>query len=68
VYLDLSGNDFSGSPITKFIGSMKQLTHPLLSEAGFSGSAPGDLVYLDLSSNAITDWEAFGVFYGTCAD
>lgn len=73
--LGLSGNDFGGSPIPKFIGSMKQLTHLLLSKAGFSGSVPGELgnlhnlVILDLSSNAFTDIKGgiWGILQNSCS-
>ncbi|PON51696.1 Leucine-rich repeat domain containing protein [Parasponia andersonii] len=55
VYLDLSGNDFQGSRIPKFLGSLKHLRYLDLSNAGFSGMIPhqlGNLTslrYLDLS-------------------
>ncbi|KAM0028249.1 putative leucine-rich repeat domain superfamily [Helianthus debilis subsp. tardiflorus] len=39
-YLDLSMNDFQGSQIPKFIGSLKQLTYLNLSNAKFSGIIP----------------------------
>ncbi|XP_074284238.1 receptor-like protein EIX2 [Silene latifolia] len=53
-HLDLSGNDFSGSQIPEFIGSLRHLRYLNLSSTNFSGSIPhqlGDLqnlVYLDL--------------------
>ncbi|GAU15416.1 hypothetical protein TSUD_44530 [Trifolium subterraneum] len=56
-YLDLSGNDFSGSPIPMFIGSMGRLEYLSLSEASFSGRIPNslenlkNLYHLDLSFN-----------------
>nr|KAJ0194370.1 hypothetical protein LSAT_V11C800442550 [Lactuca sativa] len=56
-YLDLSGNDFGGSRIPKFIGSLKQLSYLNLSHAGFQGIIPhhignlSNLKVLDLSSN-----------------
>ncbi|GJT04722.1 leucine-rich repeat protein [Tanacetum coccineum] len=37
-YLDLSGNEFSGSQIPNFIGSFKHLSHLNLSNAGFMGN------------------------------
>ncbi|KAF5784818.1 putative histone deacetylase [Helianthus annuus] len=55
-YLDLSMNDFQGSQIPKFIGSLKQLTYLNLSNAKFSGIIPhhignlSSLTTLDLSS------------------
>ncbi|GFP86562.1 receptor-like protein 12 [Phtheirospermum japonicum] len=45
-YLDLSGNDFQGSSIPAFLGSMKQLQHLNLSHAGFAGTVPHQLGYL----------------------
>lgn len=56
-HLDLSGNDFQGSHIPKFIGSLKQLTYLSLSNAGFEGNIPHhignptNLKVLDLSSS-----------------
>nr|KAJ0192658.1 hypothetical protein LSAT_V11C800445380 [Lactuca sativa] len=56
-YLDLSGNDFGGSRIPKFIGSFKHLTYLNLSHAGFQGIIShhignlSNLKVLDLSSN-----------------
>ncbi|XP_074282156.1 uncharacterized protein LOC141606766 isoform X2 [Silene latifolia] len=53
-HLDLSGNNFSGSRIPEFIGSMRQLRYLNLSSAGFSGPLPPqlgnltNLVHLDL--------------------
>ncbi|MGV8048496.1 hypothetical protein PJP07_30300, partial [Mycobacterium kansasii] len=41
--LDLSYNDFYGIPIPQFLGSMKELRHLNLSEAGFSGRIPHQL-------------------------
>ncbi|KAL6011678.1 hypothetical protein ACLOJK_002126 [Asimina triloba] len=56
--LDLSSNDFSGSTIPSFLGSMKELGHLDLSLAGFSGRIPHQLgnlhklVSLHLFSNS----------------
>ncbi|GAU10768.1 hypothetical protein TSUD_424410, partial [Trifolium subterraneum] len=56
-YLDLSGNNFSGSPIPMFIGSMGHLEYLSLSQASFSGRIPNslenlkNLYHLDLSFN-----------------
>ncbi|KAJ0970055.1 hypothetical protein J5N97_022932 [Dioscorea zingiberensis] len=56
-YLDLSRNDFEGTPIPTHLGSLKSLAHLDLSYAGFSGPVPhqlgnlSNLLYLDLSSN-----------------
>ncbi|XP_074284255.1 receptor-like protein EIX2 [Silene latifolia] len=53
-YLDLSGNDFSGSHIPEFIGSLTHLRYLNLSLANFSGLLPPqlgnltNLVHLDL--------------------
>ncbi|XP_076941341.1 receptor-like protein EIX2 [Bidens hawaiensis] len=57
-YLDLSGNDFQGSRIPRFIGSLKQLAYLNLSNAYFSGIIPhhlgnlSNLKFLDLSSSS----------------
>ncbi|KAK6230544.1 hypothetical protein QUC31_002062 [Theobroma cacao] len=42
-YLDLSENDFNGSRIPEFIGSLKNLTHLDLSHANFGGPIPSQL-------------------------
>ncbi|XVF78375.1 hypothetical protein PTKIN_Ptkin14bG0126600 [Pterospermum kingtungense] len=59
-YLDLSGNDFNGSSVPVFIGSLSELTFLKLSDSGFSGPIPSQLGNLsrldtlDLSSNQLT--------------
>ncbi|KAM0005351.1 putative non-specific serine/threonine protein kinase [Helianthus debilis subsp. tardiflorus] len=56
-YLNLTRNDFQGSQIPEFIGSLKQLTYLDLSKANFSGIIPhhignlSNLKGLDLSYN-----------------
>ncbi|XP_058076456.1 receptor-like protein EIX1 [Magnolia sinica] len=56
-FLDLSFNAFHGAPIPDFLGSMKDLRHLNLSDAGFSGSIPhqlgnlSKLISLKLSSD-----------------
>ncbi|GAU15423.1 hypothetical protein TSUD_44600 [Trifolium subterraneum] len=58
-YLDLSGNNFSWSPIPMFIGSMGRLEYLSLSESRFRGRIPDslrnlkNLHFLDLSFNFI---------------
>ncbi|KAK2458094.1 receptor protein EIX2 [Trifolium repens] len=58
-YLDLTGNDFSWSPIPMFIGSMGRLEYLSLSEARFRGRIPSsirnlkNLNFLDLGFNFI---------------
>ncbi|KAL6320596.1 hypothetical protein AAG906_008596 [Vitis piasezkii] len=42
-YLDLSWNDFGGTPIPSFLGSMKSLTYLDLSFASFGGLIPPQL-------------------------
>ncbi|KAK9910454.1 hypothetical protein M0R45_034415 [Rubus argutus] len=56
-YLDLSGNDFNGSQIPPFIGSLTNLRYLDLNSAGFGGQIPYQLVnlthlqHLDLGCN-----------------
>ncbi|XP_074293673.1 receptor-like protein 47 [Silene latifolia] len=48
-YLNLAGNDFNGSKIPEFIGSMRHLRHLDLSRGGFAGPVPpqlGNLTHL----------------------
>ncbi|XP_058076485.1 receptor-like protein EIX1 [Magnolia sinica] len=58
--LDLTYNAFNGIPIPQFVGSMKELRHLNLSEAGFSGRIPhqlgnlSHLISLQLSSFYLT--------------
>ncbi|KAF6144032.1 hypothetical protein GIB67_017640 [Kingdonia uniflora] len=57
--LDLSWNDFNGTSIPDFLGSLKSLQYLNLSYAGFGGKLPhqlGNLEHLDLSAN---------IFHGT---
>ncbi|KAM0007699.1 putative non-specific serine/threonine protein kinase [Helianthus debilis subsp. tardiflorus] len=61
-HLDLSGNNFYGSQIPKFIGSFKQLSYLNLSYSHFSGIIPhhiGNLSHLkvlDLGSSLDDPW------------
>ncbi|KAK7814786.1 receptor-like protein eix2, partial [Quercus suber] len=43
IYLDLSGNNFNGTQIPKFLGSMESLRYLNLSYAGFGGLIPHQL-------------------------
>ncbi|XP_020115053.1 leucine-rich repeat receptor protein kinase MSP1-like [Ananas comosus] len=58
--LDLSGNDFGGISIPKFIGSLKSLMHLDLSGSNFGGEIPeqlgnlSNLRYIDLSRSLFT--------------
>ncbi|XP_038718213.1 receptor-like protein EIX1 [Tripterygium wilfordii] len=55
-YLDLSMNNFEGTPIPNFFGSIEELRYLNLSSASFGGTLPSNLgnlsslQYLDLSS------------------
>ena len=57
IYLDLSGNNFGGTHIPKFLGSMGSLRYLNLSNAGFVGLIPhqlgnlSNLQYLNLGDN-----------------
>ncbi|KAJ0763901.1 putative non-specific serine/threonine protein kinase [Helianthus annuus] len=61
-HLDLSGNNFYGSQIPKFIGSFKQLSYLNLSDAYFSGIIPhhignlSNLKVLDFGSSNDEPW------------
>ncbi|KAJ0970087.1 hypothetical protein J5N97_022964 [Dioscorea zingiberensis] len=65
-YLDLSYNDFEGTPIPTHLGSLKSLAYLDLSYAGFSGPVPhqlgnlSNLLYLDLSSSDSSSYLAEG--------
>ncbi|KAF7047015.1 hypothetical protein CFC21_055994 [Triticum aestivum] len=56
-YLDLSGNDFNGTTIPLFVGSLENLRYLNLSWSGFGGRIPSqlgnlsNLEYLDISGN-----------------
>ncbi|CAH2049703.1 unnamed protein product [Thlaspi arvense] len=56
-YLDLSGNNFGGTPIPSFLGFMKSLKHLDLRKASFGGLIPHQLgnlsgiLYLDMGYN-----------------
>ncbi|KAL5735954.1 hypothetical protein ACOSQ2_030742 [Xanthoceras sorbifolium] len=56
IYLDLSGNNFEGIQIPKFLGSMENLRYLNLSNVGFSGMIPHEIGnlshirYLDLNN------------------
>ena len=58
-YLDLSYNNFNGTQIPKFLGSMGSLRYLNLSNAGFGGVIPyhlgnlSNLHYLNLESNGL---------------
>ncbi|XP_074284240.1 receptor-like protein EIX2 [Silene latifolia] len=60
-HLDLSGNNFFGSRIPEFIGSLRHLRYLNLSSANFSGLLPPqlgnltNLVHLDLNVNICDD-------------
>jgi Leucine-rich repeat (LRR) protein len=58
-YLDLSWNNFSGTTIPAFVGSLNNLRHLNLSSASFGGAIPSQLgnlsklQYLDVSGNSM---------------
>ncbi|PWA68880.1 leucine-rich repeat protein [Artemisia annua] len=56
-FLDLSANDFRGSRIPEFIGSLKQLSYLNLSSANFSGVIPPHIG--NLSSLKVLDLASF---------
>ncbi|XP_074293608.1 receptor-like protein EIX1 [Silene latifolia] len=62
-HLDLSWNDFDGSRIPEFLGSMVKLRYLDLSEAGFSGVIPAqlgnltNLRYLNISTNCDSNYQ-----------
>ncbi|XP_050374838.1 receptor-like protein EIX1 [Argentina anserina] len=59
-YLDMSSNNFSGTSIPSFIGSLKKLRHLDLSDSSFGGMVPphlgnlSNLVHLSLASDALS--------------
>ncbi|ONI14398.1 hypothetical protein PRUPE_4G279000 [Prunus persica] len=59
-WLDLSGNDFRGSPISSKFGGFVSMTHLDLSDSNFSGPIPSEishlsnLVSLNLSQPSVT--------------
>ncbi|GAY69568.1 hypothetical protein CUMW_288530, partial [Citrus unshiu] len=70
IHLDLSGNDFHGIQIPKYLGSLKNLRYLNLSEAEFAGVTPyqlgnlSSLQYLDLSQNYKLQVESFSWLSG----
>ncbi|XP_074282114.1 receptor-like protein EIX2 [Silene latifolia] len=67
-HLDLSGNDFSGSRVPKFIGSLRHLRYLNLSSADFSGPLPPqlgnltNLVHLDLHVDYVCTTTTRGLY------
>ncbi|KAJ9679402.1 hypothetical protein PVL29_021359 [Vitis rotundifolia] len=65
-YLNLSGNDFGGSPIPSFLGSMGSLRYLDLNNGGFGGLVPhqlgnlSTLRHLDLGRNSALHVENLG--------
>ncbi|XP_024035650.1 receptor-like protein EIX2 [Citrus clementina] len=70
IHLDLSGNDFHGIQIPKYLGSLKNLRYLNLSRAKFAGVIPyqlgnlSNLQYLDLSENYESQVESFSWLSG----
>ncbi|KAH7669504.1 Non-specific serine/threonine protein kinase protein, partial [Dioscorea alata] len=65
-YLDLSSNDFGGSQIPDFIGSITTLSYLNLSNAGFHGEIPSQLG--NLTSLRYLDLNSFRSLYDLRAD
>ncbi|XP_074282076.1 receptor-like protein EIX2 [Silene latifolia] len=67
-HLDLSGNDFSGSRVPNFIGSLRHLRYLNLSSANFSGPLPPqlgnltNLVHLDLHFDYVCTTTTRGLY------
>jgi Leucine-rich repeat (LRR) protein len=59
-YLDLSYNNFSGTQIPKFLGSMESLRYLNLSNAGFGGVIPHQLG--NLSNLQYLNLEGYGFY------
>ncbi|KAH9659667.1 hypothetical protein KPL70_023945 [Citrus sinensis] len=63
IHLDLSGNDFEGIQIPKYLGSLENLRYLNLSGAKFAGMIPlqlgnlSNLQYLDLSGTFLSNYD-----------